>query len=95
MCWFVSFQLLPVGLRMIVNVQDMLQRRHSGSQSVPKQEAQAQYSPIQDFDLHDSPVTKKRSKPRKTWWKTEGIVKELLEPLWLSQWWEMDFCRIF
>lgn len=59
------FQLQPVGQQLIGQLFTFIQKRQA-SINIQQQHQPQQYSAIQDFDLHDSPVSKKRNKPRKT-----------------------------
>ena len=59
------FQLLPLGKQLLSQTQAFIQKRQAAVH-VQQQQQPTQYSPIQDFDLQDSPVLKKKNKPRKT-----------------------------
>ncbi|XP_053408059.1 nodal modulator 3-like [Mercenaria mercenaria] len=58
-------KLLPLGQQLLGQAQAFIQKRQAGINLQQQQQPQ-QYSPIQDFDLQDSPVLRKKNKPRKT-----------------------------
>lgn len=59
-------KLLPLGKQWMGQAQAFIQKRQAAVNVQQQQQQPQQYSPIQDFDLQESPVLRKKNKPRKT-----------------------------